>query len=111
MFDNEVKSTLWDAIFMNDNSCNFQEEVSVEPLAYYLHQFQRLVVYYTTTMLRLVRLLQRHLFSFHIKLLYHHQSSSPIAILLVNLFYRRRKIQTFTRLNLPYVIGIPSDVG
>ena len=69
MFDNKVKSTLWDAIFMNDNSCNFQEEVSVEPLAYYINQFRRLVVYYTTTVLRLVRLFQRHLFSFHIKLL------------------------------------------
>ena len=87
MFDNEVKSTLWDAIFINDKSCNFQEEVSVEPLAYYLHPFRHLFLYYTMTMLRLVRfILQPHLFSFHIKLLYHHQSSSPIAnILLVNL--------------------------
>ena len=87
-----------------------QEQVSVEHLAYYLPQFRRLVVYCTLCYNWLDHFEQHHLFSFHIKLLYHHQSSSPIAnILLVNLFYRRRKIQTFTRLNLPYVIGIPSD--
>ena len=55
MLGNEVTSTLWVVIFMNDNSSNFQEEVSVEPLAYYLHQFRCLVVYYTKTMLRVVR--------------------------------------------------------